>query len=205
MLEPAIENRGPAWYALRVKPQHEKAVATALQTRGFEEFLPLHRSRRIWSDRIKELQLPLFAGYVFCRFEIEWKTQILRTPGVRSIVSFGKKPAAVRDSEIESVKTLVGSGLPLHPWPFLKVGQAIRIEHGPLRGVEGIVLELKDAWRVIVSVTLLQRSVAVEVDGAMIGSVHGGRRIEPHIGRDAPSRAGPPNGRASRWKGCAEL
>ncbi len=159
------------WFAVTVKPNHDKAVATALQLRGLEVFLPLYRTRRRWSDRIKELQLPLFPGYVFCRFARESRAAVLSTPGVTSVVGFGHQPAPIPELEIESVRITVASGLPLAPWPFLRAGDRVRLEYGPLAGIEGILLQIKDGWRVVVSVELLQRSVAVEVDRDMVARV----------------------------------
>jgi transcription antitermination factor NusG len=158
------QSPGPRWYALTVKPNHERAAAQALESKALETFVPLFRSRRRWSDRIKELELPLFAGYVFCRFSGTERTRILSTPGVRSVVGFGNRPAAVEDAEIRAVRTLVASGQTLGPWPFLRVGERVRVDAGPLCGVEGILTQVKDAWRVVVSIELLQRSIAAEVD-----------------------------------------
>jgi transcription antitermination factor NusG len=160
----ANESPGPLWYALTVKPNHERAAAQALESKGLETFVPLYRSRRRWSDRTKELELPLFAGYVFCRFRGAERARILSTPGVNSVVGFGNKPAPVDDGEINAVRTLVASGLPVGPWPFLRVGERVRVDSGPLCGVEGILTQVKDAWRVVVSIELLQRSIAAEVD-----------------------------------------
>jgi len=159
------------WFALTVKPQHEKAVAQALHIKGVEDFLPLYRDRRRWSDRFKEIELPLFAGYVFCRFVPRQRTTVVTTPGVRQIVGFGRTPAPVSDREIDSIRAMVSSGLPVAPWPFLRAGQTVLIEHGPLTGLEGVLLQLKDGWRVVVSVPLLQRSVSVEVDRDVISVV----------------------------------
>ena len=159
----------PAWFAVTVRPQHEKAAAHGLERKGLEDFLPLYRDRRRWSDRVKELELPLFPGYVFCRFTLRQRAAVLATPGVRSIVGFGRTPAVVPQAEIEAIQAMVASGLPARPWPFLKVGQTVRIERGPLSGLEGILVQLKDAWRVVVSVPLLQRSVAVEIDRDVVG------------------------------------
>jgi transcription antitermination factor NusG len=158
------QSPGPRWYALTVKPNHERAAAQALESKALETFVPLFRSRRRWSDRIKELELPLFAGYVFCRFPGTERARILATPGVNSVVGFGNRPAPLDDGEIRAVRTLVASGLPAGPWPFLRVGERVRVEAGPLCGVEGILTQVKDAWRVVVSIELLQRSIAAEVD-----------------------------------------
>jgi transcription antitermination factor NusG len=162
---------GPCWFALTVKPQHEKAAAQALRLKGLEEFLPLYQSQRHWSDRLKELRPPLFPGYVFCRFAAGNRARVLSTPGVRSVVGFGRAPAPVADPEIKSIQTMIASGVPVGPWPFLQVGQTVRIERGPLAGLEGILVQLKDAWRVVVSVHLLQRSVASEIDRDVVSVV----------------------------------
>jgi transcription antitermination factor NusG len=153
-----------AWYALVVKPNHEKAVCDHLSVSGYEAVLPLYRSRHRWSDRVKEVTLPLFPGYVFCRFSYRSRMRILRLPGVRSVVSAGQEPAPIPAQQIEAIQTVVDSGLPVKPWPFLKVGQRVVVTAGPLRGVEGILAEVRKTWHVIVSVELLQRSVAAEVD-----------------------------------------
>lgn len=171
--QPAVETvmqSAPArWFALTVKPQHERTAALALRLKGFEEFLPLYRARRQWSDRIKTLELPLFPGYVFCRFPVFRKAAVLGTPSVQGIVGFGGVLAPLEDAEIESIRAMVASGCPVGPWPYLRAGQRVRIQAGPLRGLEGVLVSLKDSWRVVVSLHLLQRSVAVEVERDVIG------------------------------------
>ncbi len=159
------------WFALTVKPQHERSAAQNLEYRGFEAFLPYYRARRRWSDRIKEYDAPLFPGYVFCRFHAERRSRILATPSVNSIVGIGKAPAAVSDAEIAGIQTMIGSGLPLGPGPLLKVGQPVRIEDGPLRGLEAILVQVKSAWRVVLNVQLLRRSVFVEVEAASVSAI----------------------------------
>jgi transcription antitermination factor NusG len=161
---PMTPSNPAQWFALTVRPNHEKTAAQALESKSLEVLLPMYRARRRWSDRTKELELPLFAGYVFGRFSASDRARVLSTPGVTSVVGFGNKPAAVSEAEIQSVRTLIASGLPLSPWPFLRVGQRVRIEAGPLTGVEGILSQVKDLWRVVVNVEILQRSVAAEVD-----------------------------------------
>ena len=166
-----ILKRDPRWYALTVMPQHEKSVSAALRNKGLEQFLPLYSSRRSWSDRIKELELPLFPGYVFCRFPFEDRVSVLRTLGVNSIVKFGNEPAPIPDKEIDDIKTMVASRLPLSPWPYRKVGQKVRIIDGPLRDVEGILLRVKGSWRLVLSVFLLQCSVTVEIDSNSVAAL----------------------------------
>lgn len=152
------------WYAIHVRSKCEKAASTVLREKGFEEFLPLYRSRRQWSDRVKQLDLPLFPGYLFCRIDIAGRLlPVLTTPGVVGIVSSGKTPVAVSEREIEDVQAVLRSGLPTMPWPGLSAGSRILIEHGPLTGVEGTVLDINKKCRLIVSVALLQRSLAVEI------------------------------------------
>jgi transcription antitermination factor NusG len=159
---------GLHWYAVHTRVQHEKNVAQALAGKGYEEFLPIYRCRRRWSDRIKELELPLFPGYVFCRFDAEHRLPILVTPGVHHIVGIGKIPLPVDEAEITAIQSIVKSGLSAEPWPFLQVGQQVRIDYGPLEGLEGLLLAMMKPCRLVVSVMLLQRSVAVEIDSAWV-------------------------------------
>lgn len=154
----------PRWYALSVKHQHERRAAMALGSKGFEALAPTYRARRQWSDRAKNLELPLFSGYLFCRFDFAQRISVLDTPGVARIVGFGNGPAPVADEEIAAVRGVVASGLAVRPWPHLKPGDRVRIEHGPLRGVQGILLKEKDSLRLVVGVELLQRSIAVELE-----------------------------------------
>lgn len=152
------------WFALLVKPQHERAVTEQLRTRSVEAYVPLYRSRRHWSDRVKEIEFPLFSRYVFCRFNFEERAKILNLPSVVSLVGFGRTPCPVSQEEIDRLKALVSSGLRVLPWPFMRVGERVRISHGPLTGVEGMLVKEKAAYRVVVNVDLLQRAVAVEID-----------------------------------------
>lgn len=156
------------WFALQVKALHERRVAAVLRFKGYEEFVPVYRCRRRWSDRIKDMERPLFPGYVFCRFEPRFRMPILTTPGVSSIVGVGKEPVAISDGEIDALKRVVRSGLGIEPWPFLGVGCRVLIEEGPLRGVEGILLKIKQFRRLVISVPLLCRAVAVEVEDCCV-------------------------------------
>lgn len=160
------------WFALVVKPQHEFQVAESLSFKRIETFLPTFKSRRIWSDRIKVVDAPLFSGHVFARFAYQSsRTPVLQTPGVRSLIKFGNVPATVEESEIESIRTLVASGFPLQPCPFLTVGQRVRVERGPFAGAEGVIVAQRDTWRMVVNVQILQRAVAVEFDREILSSL----------------------------------
>lgn len=159
------------WFALTVKPQHEKAVGERLTVKSLESYVPLYRERRRWSDRVQTVDLPLFPRYVFCRFSFADRLKVLSTPSVRSVLGFGGKPTPVRDEEIAAVKGLVGSGLPVAPWRYLYVGQRVRICEGPLSGIEGILARQKSGYRVVVNVELLQRAVAVEIDRDLVRAI----------------------------------
>jgi transcription antitermination factor NusG len=162
------ENLSYPWYALWVKSRYENTVASHLQARGFESLLPLYKCQRRWSDRFKEIELPLFPGYVFCQFNPLNRLPILSIPGVVQVVGVGRTPVPIDESEIAAIQAAVKSGLPSQPWPFLQVGHKVRIEYGPLCGLEGVLLDFRGRQRLVLSVTLLQRSVAVQVDGAWV-------------------------------------
>jgi transcription antitermination factor NusG len=152
------------WFAIRVKSNFEKKVADGLRNKGLEEFLPLYQSRRRLSDRYKTVDLPLFPGYLFCRLDLDHRLPLLTTAGFLYIVSVGNKPVPVDEDEISAVKLVVRSGVPAMPWPSLAVGQRVRLEGGPICGLEGVVMQVGTHDRICVSVTLLQRGVSVEVD-----------------------------------------
>lgn len=152
------------WYALQVRPRYERLAASTLLLKGYEGFLPLYSKKNRWSDRIKEIQLPLFPGYLFCRFDINRRLPILVTPGIVRVVGIGKEIYPVEESEILALQQTVLSGLQTEPWSFLNIGQKVRIEMGALAGIEGVLLALKGSSKLVLSVTLLQRSVAVEID-----------------------------------------
>jgi transcription antitermination factor NusG len=153
-----------SWYAIQIQSRLGSVASDTLCGKGYEEFLPLYRSQRRWSDRIKELELPLFPGYLFCRFDVCDRLPILTTPGVISIVGAGKTAIPVDDEEIEAIRAVLRSGLAAQPWPFLRAGSKVYLKGGPLEGVEGIITNTDKVCRLIISVSLLQRSVAVEID-----------------------------------------
>src|SRR5690348_14924711 len=107
------------WYAVRVRSKFEVLASAGLSGKGYEPFLPLYKTRRRWSDRIKEMELPLFPGYVFCRFDAGTRLPVLTTPGVMSVVGYGREPVIIDDAEIEAVRAIIASGLPAIPWPYL--------------------------------------------------------------------------------------
>ncbi len=152
------------WFALRVKSRSEKIVATIARHKGFEDFLPLYQTRRRWSDRFKLVELPLFPGYVFCRTNPELRLPLLTIPGVVNFVCIGRVPVPIAEAEIAAIQRAIGAGLLAEPYPFLEVGQRVRLAEGPLTGLEGFLVEVRKQHRILVSVSLLKRSVAVEID-----------------------------------------
>ena len=151
------------WFAIQVIPQHEFKVASQLRYKGQEEFLPMVSSRRQWSDRSKVSERPLFPGYVFCRVKRSSFGVILDTPGVHRIVSFGGQAYPIADEEMNSLQQVLASGRDVAPVPYLALGQRVRVIDGPLSGMSGIVLRLKNRSRLIISVDMLMRSIAVDV------------------------------------------
>lgn len=165
------ETNTHSWFALQTRSRYEQFAAAHLRSKGYELFLPVYTCRRRWSDRIKKLELPLFPGYIFCKFDLLNRLPILITPGVIQVVGIGKNPIAIEDAEIAALQAVVQSELPRQPWPFLQLGQKVRIAHGPLSGFEGILVNLKGNHRLVLSVGLLRRSVAVEIDSAWVSPI----------------------------------
>jgi transcription antitermination factor NusG len=171
------------WFAIRVRPRYEKQVAQSIESKNIHTFLPLYAARRRWSDRTKEVHVPLFDGYVFCQLDPAVRLPVLLTPGVFHFVGIGKTPVAVETSEIAALQKIVQfgsqSGAVVRPWPFLKEGDRVRVDDGPLRNTEGILLRGGDEDHVVVCVTLLQRSVAVKVDRSWLTPIRPWLRKPP--------------------------
>lgn len=156
------------WFAIQVRSRYESRVATALQQKGIESLLPFEKVRKQWCDRVHLKEVPLFPGYVFGRFDVRRRMPILVTPGVYSIVGYAKEPNPIPHEEISAIKTIMESNRPVRTWPYFAVGQKVRIERGPLYGLEGVLVQIRSSWRVVVSVDLIQRSISVEVDCSML-------------------------------------
>lgn len=146
-------------------------MVAVLRNKGFEVYLPTYLVRRRWSDRIVEAEQPLFPGYVFCRLDVLKRLPILTISGVVNILSFGNEPVSIPENEIEAVQAVLRSGRGAEPCPFFCEGQRIRITCGSLEGQEGILLKKKNEWRMVVSITMLQRSVSVEIERERITSI----------------------------------
>jgi transcription antitermination factor NusG len=183
-----IGNQQWPWFAILVRTSREKSACLLLETAGYECFLPISKYMRRWSDRMKEVEVPLFPGYLFCRMNPHNRLPVLMTPGVVQIVGIGKTPIPVAEEEIAAIQRAGKSGLATMPWPYLQVGHVARIEDGPLQGMTGIVAKIKSGLKLVLSVNLLQRSIAVEIDRSWIGEAYAVRPTANQTG----SRPGSP-------------
>ena len=156
------------WYAAYTRHQHEKVVAETLLGKGFEVFLPEYRAVHRWKDRRKELMLPLFPNYVFIKGGLDRMLHIVTTPGLHSLVGCGGRPESIPQEDMDAVRRLVQSSFVVEPHPFLKCGECVRVKYGPLEGIEGVLIRKSNSNRLVLSVDMLQKSVAVEVDVSMV-------------------------------------
>lgn len=176
--ETALASRAMThWCAIYTTARHEKVVARQLEERRIETFLPLYRSWHRWKDRKKLVELALFPSYVFVRIESTDKLRVLQVSGVVSLVSFNGQIAALPEQDIEALRRGLENDVYAEPCPYLRVGRRVRVVRGPMSGAEGILTRKKDKCRVVISVDVLQRSVAVEIDGTDL-EVIGGRHSE---------------------------
>jgi transcription antitermination factor NusG len=167
-----MRNQQWPWFAILARTGREKNATILLENAGYECYLPVVKFNRQWSDRLKEIELPLFPGYLFCRMNPHNRLPLLMTPGVIQIVGIGKTPIPVEEHEIDAIQRVGKSGISLMPWPYLQVGHVAQIDDGPLRGMTGIVIRIKSGLKLVLSVSLLQRSIAVEIDRSWIGSAY---------------------------------
>jgi len=177
----AVES-GFHWYAVYTHSRKESFVASQLEGRGLECFLPTYKSVRQWSDRVKELHQPLFPGYLFCRFDYQDRRPVVMTPGVLQVVGNGKSAIPVADEEIVAIQAAVSSGLAHQPWPHIAIGERVRVVHGTLAGIEGILIKFKGSHRVVLSVSLLQRSVAFEAELSWLAPIQEHRQVTSGVG-----------------------
>lgn len=159
-----VDRTKSAWYAVYVCTHHEQKIVRQLQERGLSCFLPTYRSVRRWKDRRKELEMVLFPGYVFVQMDLRNRLRVLEIPGVVCLVTFHGQPVPVPEGEMEALKNGLSSGMRAEPHPFLKIGRRVRVKYGPLQGLEGILLRRKEGFRLVLSLDLIQRSIAVEID-----------------------------------------
>lgn len=159
------------WFALQVKHGFEHVCACMLRGKGYEEFLPLCTFPDMATGRkVRSRPQPLFPGYLFCRLSGDANGPVVTTPGVIRIVGYGRTPSPICEEEIVAIRSLMESGCGVSSWPYLQTGQSVRLIAGPLCGIEGILLKIKNAHRLVVSISLLQRSAAVEIDTGWIAA-----------------------------------
>lgn len=172
-----FEDPSNSWHALHVRSRHEKFVSAQLQVKQQEVFLPLYAAKRRWADRWKTVSLPLFPGYVFCRFGPQHLSTVLRTSGVIDCVRSGCEPASIDSKQIESIQLAVNSTLLTEPYAGLAKGQQVMMTDGPLRGMIGTLIEMRGNFRLVLSVELLQRSVLVEIQRDWVAALEPDRTL----------------------------
>lgn len=158
----------PHWYAVYTRSRHEKTVADQLVHKSVEHFLPLYETIRKWKNGRFKVRLPLFPGYLFVHIPLRQRLQVLQVPGVVQLVGSGGVPLALPPTEIETIRDALTKGLQAYPHPYLTVGSLVRISSGPLEGLHGILLRKKGKLRLVVSVDLIMRSIAIDVDASEV-------------------------------------
>jgi transcription antitermination factor NusG len=164
----SFEPESSHWFALQVRTRWESSTSVLLEGKGYQTFLPKYKTKKRWNGSLREMMAPLFPGYVFCHFDPYKRLPILVTPGVLSVVGRGRVPLPVDDDEIAAIQNVAASGLQAEPSPYLEVGQRVRVEGDVLHGLEGILTQVKGHQRIVISVSLLRRSVALEIDRANV-------------------------------------
>jgi transcription antitermination factor NusG len=167
-LEPLDLAMPDAWYAVYTKHQHEKRASEILAHKGFDVLLPLYKAAHKWKDRTKTVSLPVFPSYVFLRTKMDRKLEILMTPGVFWLVENAGRACPIPESDIDAIRKITYSGARVEPHTYLNCGEHVRVRRGPLTGIEGILTRIKNRYRVVLSVEVLQKAVAVEVDAAIV-------------------------------------
>jgi transcription antitermination factor NusG len=168
------------WYALQVRSRYEKAVFTQLEAKQHVVFLPLYAAKHKWADRWKTVLLPLFSGYVFCRFDSEKRASVLATSGVIDVVRTGSQPAPIETTEIEAIRKVVDSPVFKEPYAGLVNGQRVMMTDGPLTGLTGTLMESKKNLRLVISMELLNRSIMIEIESDWVAPC---QPLKPDYGR----------------------
>jgi transcriptional antiterminator RfaH len=170
------------WYAIYVRPRFERMVAGNMERKNIESFLPLQRIHGRASNRVKEIQVPFFPGYVFCRFDMTNSLPILTIPGVKAVVGVGKTPSPIDESVLMAIRSALVSGGVCEPCPFPASGQTVQVVRGAMTGVKGTITYVKNSYRLIIPVQLLRRAIAVEIDSDCF------QPAESPLGRQVDSR-----------------
>jgi transcription antitermination factor NusG len=168
LLEKAIQSERLSWYAVQTRARHEKTIAYRLREQGIPAFLPLVREMHRWSDRLKAVESPLFNCYLFAKLVPDSRFRVLRLDGVLQLVGGGGEGIAIPEEQIEVIRILVEGKLPMRPYPFLRIGQRVRIRSGALNGVEGILISHNGDQNLVISVDAMHRSLAVRIAGYQV-------------------------------------
>jgi transcription antitermination factor NusG len=168
---PHLIDEGPAWYAAYTRSRHEKRIAEQLQSKSVEIFLPLYETVHQWKNGRARVQLPLFPGYIFVRIPYRDRLRVLEAPGVAYLVGSAAHATPVADSEMDLLRRAMDTSLGAEPYPYLSVGQRVRIKFGPLAGAEGILIRKKQNLRLVLSIDLIMRSIMVDVDGCDVEGI----------------------------------
>jgi len=158
------------WFAIQTRSRHEKVVRRQLQMQHIEAFLPTMRRWSQWTDRKKEVEVPLFAGYCFARFSLGDRLSVLQSQGVVQLIGSGGRPEPILDEEIESLKKLTSSSSNYACCPYLREGQLVKVVHGPLQGVKGHLVREAKPCRLVLSISLIQRAVTIEIDASSVAA-----------------------------------
>jgi len=164
-------NYEPHWYALKTRHRHEKKVNMRLEQKGVTSYLPLFSTYHNWSDRKKKITEPLFSCYLFVKIALTERLQVLQTDGVVHLVSFNNIPAPIPENQINSIKQVLQKKISYQKVESLAVGQKVKVVHGPLKGISGILTRIKDQTRLIISVNVLQQAISVNIDVAAIKQI----------------------------------
>jgi transcription antitermination factor NusG len=159
---PATECR--PWFAIQVRSMQERLVNSHLNQRGYVTFVPFRTKCKQWSDRSKKQQVALFPGYLFCKLDPANRLPVLMAPGVIQIVGNGKVPVAVAPEEIRAIQTIIESNVEVERWPYIEVGEWVRVAEGPFEGFEGSVVQVRNRYHLVISVAVLQQSIAIVID-----------------------------------------
>jgi len=177
------ETNDQRWFALQVRTRWESSTALLLSGKGYQTLVPTYQTKKRWNGRPRVVEAPLFPGYVFCHFDAQKRLPILVTPGVIAVVGRGRLPVPVDDSEIAAIQMVLASGFQPEPWPYLELGQRVRIDSGALMGLEGILTDFKANYRIVVSISLLRRSVALEIDRSCVKPIAAVRPATSELAR----------------------
>ena len=162
--------RPNAWFAVQTRSRHEKVVRSQLELRNVETFLPTKKRLSQWTDRKKEVEVPLFAGYCFAKFSLADRLSVLQSQGVVRLIGSGKQPEPIPDDEIESLKKLITSSSDYVCCPYLREGMLVEVIHGPLQGVKGRLVREARPCRLVLNISLIQRAVTIEIDAASVAA-----------------------------------